>query len=124
MHLVRPRRIFVQTTELACSRALGMLLPVLTSRVHPCMQRVHARVSAIRCQALNQPYDWLSRRQLALAALLLGTASFCDNAAHADGILDGVAKQLTRPDNVTPMMATVQLMDAASALKQVQVRLC
>ena len=55
-----------------------------------------------------------------MAAFITSSGLLLPLAAPAD-VLEGIAKQLTRPENVSPLMAVVQLQDAASTLQEIQV---
>ena len=77
-----------------------------------------ANAAGVPTHAPAQPWHRATRRQLAVAVLLFSTPAW-QGSAEA-GVLENIAKQLTRPDDVTPLMATVQLLDAVSTLKVVQ----
>ena len=75
-----------------------------------------------RCRGLPRPrHDAAQRRQLLVGIAL--TSMLQSPAAHAD-VLEGIAKQLTRPEGVSSLQAVVQLIDAAATLRDIQACCC
>lgn len=62
-----------------------------------------------------------ARRQALLALPVAAVLALVNQGPAQAGLLEGVAKQITRPDVFDDVSATVALMDAASVLSEIQV---
>jgi hypothetical protein len=109
--------VFVQA---ALVEACLTLLSVDTCCEHSCED--HTCLQSIKSHA-HDCSRCRPRRREALVAVTLAVGLLSRPEEARANVLEGLAKQLTRPEGIDQVSATVALMDAASVLQEIQVGL-